>query len=223
MIKKSILAIVICLLVIGCTDNKIQFTNQNAANEIVAACIKKMIGTGDTAMMAFELQPENFSASFPKKYLEEHQRMFDSIKKSRLSINPYIVVTDSLTPFIEDTFSIKLLLKDTVFNKIDTVGYAGLTDNKYFKKINTDYIAKQIRIKVTNKEPWKKGEELRFNDPRFIVLFNFSRIKYDIEKNKAFVYGGAWCGGKCGYGYYMFLNKMGNEWVVVNFAITGQS
>jgi len=223
MIKLSTIAISISLLVIGCTNNKIELDNQNAANEIVAACIKKMIGTGDTARMAFEIRQENFPADFPEKYREEHQRMYDSTKKTRLSIDPYIVVIDSLMPYEEDTLSIKSLLKDTAFRNIDTAGYAGLISNKYFKKINTDYIAQQIRIKVTNKEPWTKKEQLNYHDTHFIALFTFSRIKYDTEKKIAFVYGGAWCGGKCGFGYYMFLSQRNNEWEVINFTITGES
>lgn len=215
------IAISISLLVIGCTNIN-QFAYQNAGNEIVAACIKEMIGTGDSAKMGFQISTNLFPSIGTVKEKMEWQHVYDSTKKSMLSIGAFIVVVDTLTHFKEDSISIKPNFADTAFTKIDTTKYAELKANKYFKKIDINFIANQIGVKVIDKPPGEKFGKIYYNSA-FIAGFNFSNIEYDLIKNKAIVNGGVWRNGKSVFAYFMLLAKNNNKWQVVYFQKTGQS
>lgn len=52
--------------------------------------------------------------------------------------------------------------------------------------------------------------------PNSSGLINYSNIGFNSEMTQAFVYTGRGCGGKCGAGYYVVLQKKRNIWVVVD-------
>ena len=181
-----------------------------------------MIGTGDTARMGFQISPELFPSIGTANEKKEWQHIYDSTKKSMLSISAFMIIVDTLTLFKEDTIDTKPNFADRVFSKIDTTEYANLKANKYFKKIDINFIANQIGVKVIDKAPGEKVGKTYYNSA-FIAGFNFSNIEYDLIKNKAIVNGSVWRNGNSVFTYFILLVKNNNKWQVVNFQKTGQS
>ena len=207
---------------IGCNYKREQ-EYQKEGNSIIAACIKKMIGTGDTAKMGFNMSPDDFPDDFPPAYKEQAKRQRDSTKKRMLSINPFIVVMDPVSFLKKGLKEVKYGYDDSMVYIMNKNGYQKLEYKAVLTVADTNYLVQQLGLMVTNKEPWKKGKELYFHDDRFIAIFDFESIKYNAERQVAIVDGSAWCGGTCGFGYYMLLEKRGAVWEVIYFTKTSES
>lgn len=223
MTKRLLTILLSTSLLISCSDKREEPKVQNEGKEIAAACIKRMIGTGDTAKMVFKILPPGFPPGLSEEDMEEIKKRQDSTKKRMLSIDPYIVVIDPVSFSKRNIKDEDYDLPDNMVNKMKREGYEELEYAGSFTAADTGYLSQQLGLKVTNKEPWKKGEELHFHDERFIAVFDFASIKYSSEAGKATVKGSTWCGGTCGYGYYMLLQKKGMDWEVVYFTKTNES
>ena len=132
----------------------------------------------------------------------------DSIKREMLLTNCLKGINDTsgFKFSYEEEFDVLRDIKDSSFKSLGEDFLAVSSKNLMldFSKINNTGLFKLKPVIINEKPKLDIGES----------YFSFSRIKYNLNKNKACFYFVENCNGLCGSGTFIFLEKINGVWEI---------
>lgn len=150
-----------------------------------------------------------------EKDIQQQKRKLDTLKKELDTAKVYVLIADTLVRMHKDYLKGKFShsnSRNTLPEFTFLNSWASeININENFGKFNPDNLSHKYKYVYVLADEFKQQGGTVFIAGRF----SMSSIFYNSKKNKAFVYTQFVCGGTCGDGEDLYLEKKNGKWSII--------
>jgi len=142
----------------------------------------------------------------------EEYSVYSALINSRfLEQQTTLAVIRENTEFDKRSIVIPVEFEDDLLPKTET---SYILDRRLLLRVKYLLLSKE-KVDALFKQDLNKGWEAYWKEyPKATGLLTLSRVGFNRDRTRAFVYASSGCGSLCGYGYYFVLEKSGDDWKI---------